>query len=449
MAQINTGVVDSNELSHHEDDPGAYPFPCGEFAGKRLDTVSSNRRQWAAHADRARHSWYPAYIKANQRYEELLLQTPEAYPFPFGKHEDKRLDEVPEDLIWWSVDPLRSDMVWHRNLAEANRLYLDKVYDQKSPGSVTMWFGGKKGQRLDDVYKCSGYIEWCLRPEQNKYAWYYRFEDLVQRYKNYLQTHSQPYQPRAPAHVENPTGQLLGRGDDSRGSVEPDNDYERDGSVVNDDEEIHQGNGGDSKPANNTNDRAVADDSGAHDEKEHAYSESAENSCADRSVAQAEGLSPTHTIMIRLFEGRKTRVTSSDNRQRICHPNSDEETDTADQLPLKRLRRRSEHKVQGSAQTDSHSDAQSAAQDEAETPDLHQLSQSFSTLSLSQESAGSLNNDDELPRTPRRSARLQAKSARCESGNDGSGIPKYDTHTNTPSRLGRSYRVLVQLDVEE
>lgn len=91
---------------------------------------------------------------------------------------------------------------------EAHRLYLDKVYNQKSPGSVTI-------------------------------------------------------------------------SDDGRGSVEPDNDHERDG----------QENGSDSK------------------------------------------------LTKRLSEGR---VRSLDNRQRICHSSFGEETDTADELPLKPLGRRSE-----------------------------------------------------------------------------------------------------------
>jgi hypothetical protein len=57
MTQIKAGVVDSNENSHLDDDPGAYPFPVGEFAGKRLDTVSSNLRWWATQAHLARNSW--------------------------------------------------------------------------------------------------------------------------------------------------------------------------------------------------------------------------------------------------------------------------------------------------------------------------------------------------------------------------------------------------------
>ncbi|KAG1731553.1 hypothetical protein EDB19DRAFT_1737355 [Suillus lakei] len=478
MAHINEGVVDSNELVQHDDDPGAYLFPCGQSAGKRLDTVSNSLRRWATRAHLARNSWYAAYIQANKRYEELLLQTPEAYPFPFGEHEDKRLDEVPEDLIWWSIHPLRSSNAWYQNLAEANRLYLDKVYDEKSPGSVTIWFGERyMGYRLDDVYKRPGFIRFCLKPEHNKCPWYYRFEDLVQRYKMHLQTHRRPYHPRAPANVENPTGQLLGEWDDGRGSVEPDDDYERDDFVVDDDddaEEIYQEDGSDFELANNTSDPAVDDDSAKQDEEEHANSESADNSDADGSVTQAGRLSPSHTgasisqtsdsdsnddIPLdelrnktgtkRLSDGRKAKLMSSNSRRRICHLSSGEESDTTDQPPPKRLRRRSGHEVHRSSQINSHSDAESAAHDEHETPHRYQLSQSLSALSLSQESAGSPNNDDELPRAPRKSRRLQGKSARRESGNDDSDMPEYDTHTHTPSRLGRRYRALVQSDVEE
>lgn len=166
--------------------------------------------------------------------------------------------------------------------------------------------------------------------------------------------------------MENPAGQLLGKWDNGRGSVEPDDDYERDGFVVDDEQEVYFEDGSDFEPADDTGDPAVDDDSDGHEEEEDADSESAENSDADRSVAQAEGLSPScasanisqtsgpdldddiplnelrnKTTKKRLSEGK---TTSSNSRQRIYHPSSGEETDTADQRPLKRLRRRrSEH----------------------------------------------------------------------------------------------------------
>ncbi|KAG2142193.1 hypothetical protein BD769DRAFT_1426130 [Suillus cothurnatus] len=369
MAHIDQGVVDSNELSHRDDDPGAYPFPCRPpYTGKRLDTVPTNLRWWATQAHLAKNSWHPTYIKAHRRYEELLLQTPEAYPFPFGEHEGKRLDEVPDHLIWQGIHPSRSGNTWHQNLAEANRLYLDKVYSQRSPGSVTIWFGKQcRGYRLDHAYQRRGFIRFCLKPELNRCSWYYKFEDLVRRYRIHLQTHRRPYQSRAPADVENPTGELLGKWDDGRGSVEPDEEYERDGFVV-DDEETYEEDGSDFEPADSTNDSTVDDDSDGHDEEEHAISESTENSDTDGPITQVEGLSPSHarvnnsqtsgrdsdedipldelrkkTIIRRLSEGRKTKVTSLNDRRRSYHSSSGDETDTTDQPPQKRSRRRSEH----------------------------------------------------------------------------------------------------------
>ncbi|KAG1834870.1 hypothetical protein EV424DRAFT_1532061 [Suillus variegatus] len=54
------------------------------------------------------------------------------------------------------------------------------------------------------------------------FSQYHRFKDLVER---------------APAHVENPTGQLLRRWDDGHSTVELDDDYECDDEVVDDDNE--------------------------------------------------------------------------------------------------------------------------------------------------------------------------------------------------------------------
>ncbi|KAG2038450.1 hypothetical protein BDR03DRAFT_306401 [Suillus americanus] len=283
----------------------------------------------------------------------------------------------------------------------------------------------------------------------------------------HLKTHQRPYRPRAPARVENPTGQLLGKLDDGRGSVEPDDDYERDGFVVDDDEKIFQEDSSDFAPVNNTNDPAVDTDSGGHDKEEHANCEPTDNSDADRSVAQAEGshasanISQTSgsdpdddipldelrnkTVIKRLSDGGKTKVTCSNNRRRICHSSSGEETETADQPPLKRLRRRSEHEgphlVHTSAKTDSHSDV-----DEPEASHHHQLSQSLRALSLTQESAGSPDNDDELPHAPRKSLRLQGTSLRRDDDLD---IPEHDTYMHTLSHLGRRYRAPVQSDADE
>ncbi|KAG1903071.1 uncharacterized protein F5891DRAFT_1185714 [Suillus fuscotomentosus] len=201
------------------------------------------------------------------------------------------------------------------------------------------------------------------------FSQYHRFKDIVWRYWIYLQTHRWSYHPRAPAHV---TGQLLRRWDDGRGAVEPDDGHERDDFVVDDDDdddddekEIYQEDGSDFETDNTTHDFAVDDDSHRHDEEDHTNSESTESSDLDGSVAQAETLLPFHGSQnisqtsgsdsdddIPLDELRSKTIikrrknkrhASLNNRQRICFSGSGEETDTADQPPPKRLRRRSEH----------------------------------------------------------------------------------------------------------
>ncbi|KAG1748453.1 uncharacterized protein EDB91DRAFT_1114074 [Suillus paluster] len=455
MAHINEGVVDDNGPAHHDDDPGAYPFPFGPFAGKRLDTVPNRLRWWATRA-RQSNSWYAAYIKAHSQYEELLLQTPEAYPLPFGEHEGERLDEVPEHLIWWGVHPLRSHNAWYQNLAEANRLYLDKVYEKKTPGSVQIWFGQQyKGYRLDDVYKRPGFIRFCLKPEHHKYPWYYKFEDLVQRYEVHLQTHRRPYRPRKRAHVENPTGELLGKWNDDRGSAEPDDDYERDSFVVDDDdngEEIYQEEGSNFESGNNTDDPAVGDDSDGQDKEDYTNSESTTNSDADGSVVQTERLSPSRAsasasrsgsdseddiplnelhnkIRVKHLSNKgKAKVVSSNNRRR-SHWSSGEESDTTDQPAPKRLKRRSEH-AQGA---DSFLSVLTTVSQSVGRPRPTPIPDSEPVAAV---------DETETPRH----LQLQGKFVRRD--DDDSDIPEYDVHTNAPSRLGRRYRALVQSDVE-
>jgi hypothetical protein len=193
---------------------------------------------------------------------------------------------------------------------EATRRYLDKVYETKSPGSVEIWFGSKyRGYRLDDVYKRRRFINWCLDPARQGCRWvsrgfpvkrlalgncfysqYYRFEDLVRRYEVHRQTHRREYHKRRPPHVQNPTGELLGKWDDGRGSVEPGDDYERDGFIV-DDEETWEEEGSDSEFGDSTDD-PTADDDG-QGEGEHSDSEFKEDANTDKSVSRAEWLLPS------------------------------------------------------------------------------------------------------------------------------------------------------------
>ncbi|KAG1862367.1 hypothetical protein C8R48DRAFT_673183 [Suillus tomentosus] len=223
----------------------------------------------------------------------------------------------------------------------------------------------------------------------------YGFKDLVERYWIYLQTHRWPYHPRASAHVENPTGQLLRRWDDGRGAVEPDDDYKCDDSVVDDDDddddekEIYQEDGSDFETDNTTFDFAVDDDSDRHDEEDHTYFKD-----AGGSVAQAETLLPFHgspnisqtlgsdsddDILLDELRGKtiikcrkNKRHASLNNRRITCFSSSGEETDAAGprQNALDAALMTGLHVVRQPAETDSH-DAES---DEPETCHRHQLS---------------------------------------------------------------------------
>ncbi|OAX35728.1 hypothetical protein K503DRAFT_349253 [Rhizopogon vinicolor AM-OR11-026] len=129
---------------------------------------------------------------------------------------------------------------------------------------------------------------------------------------------------------------------------------------------------------------------------------------------------------------------SSNNRRR-SHQSLSDDSDTSDttaQPTLKRLKRRpgTPKGRRLSAKTDSHCDGEShdapSNPDEPEPPLCNQLSQSVRCLSLSQESATSSGDADELPRTPSKSA--QGKH----------------THTHIPARLGSRYRVVIDSDDE-
>jgi len=76
---------------------------------------------------------HAAFVEANKHYEELLLDTPESYPFPFGEYEGKRLDEVQESLIRWATNPSRSDASW------VSRLSVRNVYAHFTRRSTKTW----------------------------------------------------------------------------------------------------------------------------------------------------------------------------------------------------------------------------------------------------------------------------------------------------------------------
>ncbi|KAG1766982.1 hypothetical protein EDD22DRAFT_1008937 [Suillus occidentalis] len=282
---VNVNPADDEEL---DDDPGAYIIKFGKvYIGERLDSIPTSYRLWATGADCQHFRWHADFKEANDRYEEqLLLQTPGAYTLSFGKHKNERLDEVPEDYIWSVIHPEFSDNIWYESLVKAHRRYLDKVYQNKSPGSVIIWFGQRyQGYTLSVAYQRRGFVEFCLAPEHSNFKWYHRFKDLVRRYEAYLTTHRRPHRGRKPANVKNPVGELLGSWDD-RGSVSSDDDYVRDDFLVDDgegedeDEDSQEESSG-SESDNNNDDRGFDDDF----QHEEVYEHHEVNTAGDLNVS--------------------------------------------------------------------------------------------------------------------------------------------------------------------
>ncbi|KAG1900642.1 uncharacterized protein F5891DRAFT_302267 [Suillus fuscotomentosus] len=343
---VHTNPVDDEEL---DNDPGAYVLGFGKHAGERLDSIPTHYRLWATGAECQHFHWYADLKEANDRYEEQLLQTPEAYTLSFGKHQNKRLDEVPEDYIWSVIRPSFSNNPWYQSLVEAHRRYLDQVYQNKSPGSVDIWFGQQcRGYPLSSAYKRRGFIEFCLRPEHNNFKWYYKFKDLVRRYEAHLASHRRPYRRRKPANVENPVGELLGHWDD-HGSVEPGDEYERDDFVVDDgegeDEDSQEDSGSQSDDSNDDHGfddfqgEEIYDDSEVNTTGDPDGSSPEQPSCASAAVSQAsesesDSDSDDNTPLDELpHKIRAKRVSGKKKAEVVSSPSND---DIAAQPPQKR-----------------------------------------------------------------------------------------------------------------
>ncbi|KAG2129819.1 uncharacterized protein EDB93DRAFT_1181547 [Suillus bovinus] len=459
--RFNAGSEDDEE---RDDDPGAYVIRLGVHAGKRLDSIPTDYRLWATGADCQRFHWYADFKEANDRYEERLLQTPEAYTLSFGKHKNKRLDEVPEDYIWSVIRPSFCNNTWYQSLVKAHRRYLDNVYRNKSPGSVNIWFGKLYlDYPLSLVYKRPDFIKFCLKPEHSEFKWYHRFEDLVRRYKAHLATHRRPHRRRKPANVENPVGELLGSWDD-HGSVEPGDKYVRDDFVVDDSEGEDEGEdsqeGSGSKSDNSSGDHGFDDDF----QGEEVYNDSEVNTAGDivdgsgperpsltsAGVSQASepnSDSDDDTPLDELFNKirakrvsgkRKAEVVSSPSPQRSHqYEGEDSDDDIVAQPPRQRRKDAGLHIISAKmaghdkpTQTDIHSGAEPVAStshlDEQESP--HQLSDSGS----SQESAASSSTADEL-------------QTEDESSQSDSEKLLNDGYITPPSLLGSYYRPLPRI----
>ncbi|KAH7908887.1 hypothetical protein BJ138DRAFT_303614 [Hygrophoropsis aurantiaca] len=231
----------SDSRSQAGADPGGYRFPFGVHQGKRIEDVPQGLRYWAVHPNRNKNRWYADLAEANNRYEEHLCNIcqPHEWILPFSKYMGKTIAEVPEDYRWRMANPQHSNDTWYPWFVQANNRYQASLNPDRSPGSEIIWFGKRyKGYRFDAAYNRKGFVNFCLAPDKINMSWYARFKDLCERYEAWLSNHRREYRPRRAAVIQNPVGEPIGPWDDRAGSADPDEEYERDNFVVSDGEEI-------------------------------------------------------------------------------------------------------------------------------------------------------------------------------------------------------------------
>ncbi|KAG1752960.1 hypothetical protein EDB19DRAFT_977257 [Suillus lakei] len=130
-------------------------------------------------------------------------------------YENKRIDKVPENYIWWAIDPSSLQKPWYRKMVETTFRYRNHKCPTTLPASV---MASTAGPSIGDHS-------------------YPQLQDLVRRGEALPAIPPRPYRKRRPPNVQNPVGELVDERDDVRVSVGPDDKYEMDDFVVPDDEE--------------------------------------------------------------------------------------------------------------------------------------------------------------------------------------------------------------------
>jgi len=155
--------------------------------------------------------------------------------------------------------------------------------------------------------------------------------------------------------VQNPTGELLGQEDDGRGSVEPDDDYQRDGFIVDDDD--YEQSQDESSGLENRADASSLDDD-LRDKEEGSGAAEQSVSQTDRtslsrasagfyqnseSCSDPDNDTPLNELREKTTNPKqsKAEVMSPSKHRRSCR-SLNEDSDTTAQPVRKRLRRKSE-----------------------------------------------------------------------------------------------------------
>ncbi|KAH7920960.1 hypothetical protein BV22DRAFT_1039202 [Leucogyrophana mollusca] len=132
----------------NEDDPGAYVLQFGIHAGRPLRNVPDRYRYWATKPENRKYSWHPQFCVANGGYEIHLRRTraPGAYCIPFGKFENKRLDEVPDAVRAWAVHEKRTQPEF-TPFVDANTRFEASLPPERHINSEKFWVNKRSGAR--------------------------------------------------------------------------------------------------------------------------------------------------------------------------------------------------------------------------------------------------------------------------------------------------------------
>ncbi|KZV77102.1 hypothetical protein PENSPDRAFT_176124 [Peniophora sp. CONT] len=179
-------------------------------------------------------------------------ETPGATILRFGnKHYGQRLDVVvKEDIgyVEWCRHPDRKHCKWYDEFCGIYQKYeewLEKNEGPINPGNTVVWFGKfYRGNTFATMYSAPEHIRFLLDTEDNKRRnWYYWLERQVQKMDEWREAHRRTYRARGPSTKIRDVGDRLTRRDE--GVIDPNEEYEKDGFVVSDEEEEEAGSSAD------------------------------------------------------------------------------------------------------------------------------------------------------------------------------------------------------------
>ncbi|VDC02550.1 unnamed protein product [Peniophora sp. CBMAI 1063] len=176
---------------------------------------------------------------------DVHADNPGARTFWFGKNRGRRLDAVvQEDLGYaeWCCHPDRKkeQFKWYDEFCRLYSDYeawLERTEGPINPGQAVVWFGKwYRNCLFATMYNAPGHVRYLLDNDKNKpYKWYYWLERQTQKMDDWRNGHRRSYRARGPSDKVRDVGLRLTRKDD--GAIDSNEEYEKDGFVVSDEED--------------------------------------------------------------------------------------------------------------------------------------------------------------------------------------------------------------------